>query len=1406
MGILDSLRAKLKPKKEEAKVAAIDTNKPPTTVVAANNVAATDNGNTATTAGATSPTATQPPVQMVAVFDAASGSFKYVPIQAAVLTNNPPAAATPTTTAAASSNIEQQQPQQVYAVNENQPTTTEPSYYDHAAAATNTQPKFNQPAAAQASTAEAALTPAPTATASATIQPTVTQIQAINNTVTPTIVDPAPTSNSVEPIAALPSNSATHANIPSAQSTAVEPLSQSTVSTQPVIDVEKSQLALLKPLEPLQPLQPLQQVQPFSSLAFVKPMPDTHLAATDSSSIATTAPTGQIIAQATSSEQPLAQTPAHTITSSTVIGGNQPPPANPTLSIAESSNFQAIQRSETATVATTAPASSSAQQLLQRAESHPVPTFSPTMEQFSAHNRTNIVQADVASAKKGPQLVGPNVPTLSAAEIAELRLKFNEFDLNNDGTMDLFEVTRFLSELEFTYHDDYVLYIVDSIFGLNISTQNKRVEGKLQFEEFLEFMRIFYSLHDTVVRVIEEQFQRQFNSEVSDDLIALLCQYITFNQSTGQLDWKLMNQKLAEAIEFEKQERLHNQQASKSQNSAENYINQDYKVNLDNNYSDELTLNLFNHSAAAIRADDAEQLAEVRRRREQEQQLNELRLQRQLEAAKLAAVQRELSNSAGISPESQQIAPAQLSVEANSPSDAGEQLNSTLDLSSAARLALSFDASDEEYLRQSWDLLLRYFDRNKRGGIELNDMGAALRTMGLDPSVEKLKELFARIDLDSSGVVEYREFKQYYSDLYNDFIGKGLDLGLIKRVFTDFDEDGDGQVTLDEFKHCISLLSANDLNSTEIEQLSLLTDANHDNQVDFKEFLDLIKFASLDSSKAQQFYNNHDAASRHNRIIAHKAGRSLIKKIVRATIPSPLEHILAFSGLPSNYRRSMLEIYAKREEFSTASIIQPQLDYSGLVYDEFAIDPVKKCLKPLNNFTFTQENIQVSTIGASNIEVSVNPALANTISAANLRFSQPARYLNYIITLDSCKGIPVPKELDQQLQIVARRARITLLNGSTPLSNIYTIKADWRSELEDEWQFNLRQKENEWNKLAVKTASDDCCLLIELTCLVKKTKISTASTANQASSPTATLSSYPTEADYIEMSCGFVTFDLELHHPIVKPSKIQRPVYGGTMHSKSAIKDSEILARRSGWRAFAQIFQGKVTPTMNFTITPEKSIRPQSLLTNLTYLPTNLIVATANVETLKLMYEVYAEILLLAPQPIKCGKLIQPEIQLFLRIANEPDVWQAFSELWNETKEKLPSKIKKENENNMHTTELLTEFRATIMKFWAILSMNSSQFPELVIGITDIKRLAVLRLASRVDIFTALTRDGINQSTSVGGASNSLDTANLTELAYRAIYEPFHTDEVAFDPSEASEQHHADRRAELQIQVKLNAN
>ena len=121
-------------------------------------------------------------------------------------------------------------------------------------------------------------------------------------------------------------------------------------------------------------------------------------------------------------------------------------------------------------------------------------------------------------------------------------------------------------------------------------------------------------------------------------------------------------------------------------------------------------------------------------------------------------------------------------------------------------------------------------DADNDGKLSLEEMKKALSSGEIKYDFNE--EIFKQIDTDNSGNIEYTEF-------ISACIEKNIYLNeeKLKEAFKLFDADGSGKISRDEIEKVLKLGS----NSKEIDNIMAKHDTNKDGEIDFNEFLDMMK-------------------------------------------------------------------------------------------------------------------------------------------------------------------------------------------------------------------------------------------------------------------------------------------------------------------------------------------------------------------------------------------------------------------------------------------------------------------------------------------------------------------------------------------------------------------------------------
>eukprot|EP00227_Mantoniella_beaufortii_P008353 CAMPEP_0197591140 /NCGR_PEP_ID=MMETSP1326-20131121/12894_1 /TAXON_ID=1155430 /ORGANISM="Genus nov. species nov., Strain RCC2288" /LENGTH=209 /DNA_ID=CAMNT_0043156511 /DNA_START=219 /DNA_END=844 /DNA_ORIENTATION=- len=137
------------------------------------------------------------------------------------------------------------------------------------------------------------------------------------------------------------------------------------------------------------------------------------------------------------------------------------------------------------------------------------------------------------------------------------------------------------------------------------------------------------------------------------------------------------------------------------------------------------------------------------------------------------------------------------------------------------------------------DLQRKYslFDADGSGFINATELGDVLRAVGLNPIEARVHELLALYDADQSGTLSFAEFVQLWSDELLDAEDDEL---MFQRAFQFFDKDGNGDISLDEFREVLTELG-DPLEKAELDLFFRLVDKNGDGRLQYDEFLGFLR-------------------------------------------------------------------------------------------------------------------------------------------------------------------------------------------------------------------------------------------------------------------------------------------------------------------------------------------------------------------------------------------------------------------------------------------------------------------------------------------------------------------------------------------------------------------------------------
>ena len=205
----------------------------------------------------------------------------------------------------------------------------------------------------------------------------------------------------------------------------------------------------------------------------------------------------------------------------------------------------------------------------------------------------------------------------------------------------------------------------------------------------------------------------------------------------------------------------------------------------------------------------------------------------------------------------------------------------------AAEILKDYDDSMLEAVRAAFDI----FDKNATNRLPAVELERMLNCLGHFPSNDELISLMLKIDRKASGVFDFNDFVTHVVPFIRSTYKSVSKVSLesYKKAFDALDTNGDGTLHPSEFRHIISS-TINQANDHELDELMTYLDIDKDGTVNWNEF-----------QRLHRLTNDDDAIAHLNVGL-----RRIVRKIQYAFLPDPFKFITMFTGLPINYRLSVL--------------------------------------------------------------------------------------------------------------------------------------------------------------------------------------------------------------------------------------------------------------------------------------------------------------------------------------------------------------------------------------------------------------------------------------------------------------------------------------------------------------------
>ena len=116
------------------------------------------------------------------------------------------------------------------------------------------------------------------------------------------------------------------------------------------------------------------------------------------------------------------------------------------------------------------------------------------------------------------------------------------------------------------------------------------------------------------------------------------------------------------------------------------------------------------------------------------------------------------------------------------------------------------------------------FDADDSGQINAAELATVLRAVGLNPTEHHVQELLEEYDADDSGALSFAEFARLYVEELESVEEADR---LFKNAFQFFDKDGNGEISLVEFRTVLTQLG-DPMDDDEVSLFFKLVDRNND--------------------------------------------------------------------------------------------------------------------------------------------------------------------------------------------------------------------------------------------------------------------------------------------------------------------------------------------------------------------------------------------------------------------------------------------------------------------------------------------------------------------------------------------------------------------------------------------------
>lgn len=147
------------------------------------------------------------------------------------------------------------------------------------------------------------------------------------------------------------------------------------------------------------------------------------------------------------------------------------------------------------------------------------------------------------------------------------------------------------------------------------------------------------------------------------------------------------------------------------------------------------------------------------------------------------------------------------------------------------RKALTEEQVDE--CREAFEM----FDMDRSGSIDLRELKAAIRALGMNVSADELKQMVGDVDKDGNGTIEFPEFLSMMTAKMSSEATEEE----IAKCFKLFDHDATGMITLKNLLHARTILGMDDVSTAQLENMIKQADRSGRDAISLADFVRLMR-------------------------------------------------------------------------------------------------------------------------------------------------------------------------------------------------------------------------------------------------------------------------------------------------------------------------------------------------------------------------------------------------------------------------------------------------------------------------------------------------------------------------------------------------------------------------------------